>query len=106
MSRRIGVLVPYKEFERDIPHYGEAKASWIRFAIESFEKMPPRHHGEAIEASRMIAVIQGWDVTAEELAAQRAAAREAGALGLVIAFDQIEQGWTPVVRPWKSSNAR
>ena len=100
-SERIAVLATYKQFQRDGAHYGAAEAGWIAFAIKSFETMPPRHHGTAISSSRMIAVVQGWDVTAEEIEAQRTAALEAGANGYVVAYDRIDQSWSPKVVPWK-----
>lgn len=99
-SERVAVLAPYKDFQRDIPRYG-AEASWIAFAIKTFETMPPRHNGTAISAARMIAVVQGWDVSAEEIEAQRTAVTNAGANGYVIAYDKIDQSWSPKVVPWK-----
>ncbi len=99
--KRVAVLAPYKEFQRDTPHYGSAEASWVEFAIGTFETMPPRHHGTAIPASRMIAVVQGWDVTTEEIDAQRKAATKAGASGYVIGYDKIDQTWSPKIVPWK-----
>ena len=46
-GERLAVFTPYKEFQRDIPHYGRAEASWVEFAVKTFETMPPRHHGTA-----------------------------------------------------------
>lgn len=100
-TKRVAVLATYKQFQRDIPHYGTADASWIGFAIATFETMPPRHNGKSISASRIIAVVQGWDVSAKEIAAQRASAVKAGANGCVVAYDEIEQSWTPKVLRWK-----
>lgn len=100
-ARRVAVLATYKQFQRDVASYGEAKASWVSFAIKTFQKMPPQHNGTAIPASRMIAVLQGWDVSPEEIAAQQTAAQKAGAIGSVVAFDKIEQSWIPKVVQWK-----
>jgi hypothetical protein len=100
-SERIGVLATYKQFQRNIAHYGDAEARWVAFAIKTFQTMPPRHSGKAIPAARMIAVLQGWDVTAEEIKAQQKAAREAGANGYVVAYDKIDQSWSPKVTSWK-----
>ena len=73
----------------------------IDFAIKTFETMPPKHNGKAIPASRMIAVVQGWDVTDDEITAQRRAAEKAGAAGYVVVYDEIEQGWSPKIVRWK-----
>lgn len=100
-SKHIAVLATYKQFHRDVTHYGDAEASWVGFAIKTFETMPPKHNGKAIPASRIVAVVQGWDVTAEEITAQRRAAEEAGVIGCVVAYEKIEQSWSPKVIPWK-----
>ena len=100
-SERLAVLALYKEFQRDIAHYGAAEASWVEFAIKTFATMPPMHNGKAIPASRMIAVLQGTDVSIEEIEAQRMSAARAGANGYVIAYDQIDQTWQPKIVPWK-----
>lgn len=97
----IAVLATYKQFQRDSDRYGKAEASWIGFAIKTFELMPPMHQGKAIPASRIIAVVQGWDVTSEEILAQQSAAQRAGARGCVVAFDKIEQSWSPKLVSWK-----
>jgi hypothetical protein len=57
--------------------------------------MPPKREGKAIPAGRLIAVLQGWDVTYAQRQAQIARIREAGARGFVMAEIPIEQGWTP-----------
>jgi hypothetical protein len=100
-SNRLAVLALYKEFERDTSHYGRDDAGWIEFAIKTFQTMPPRHNGTAIAARRMIAILQGWDVTATEIDAQQAAAGSAGANGWVVAYDKIDQSWSPKVLAWK-----
>ena len=100
-SKRIAVMATYKQFQRDIPQYGKAEASWVRFVVKTFETMPPKNKGKAISSTRIVTVIQGWDVTAEEIAAQKIASQEAGANGYVIAFDKIEQSWSPKIVRWK-----
>ena len=100
-SRRLAVLALYQEFQRDLPHYGPAEASWIEYAVGTFQTMPPRHRGKAIPASRMIAVVQGWDVSADQIEAQRSAAKRAGAAGSVVAYAKIDQSWTPKIVSWK-----
>lgn len=101
MSNRLAVLALYKEFQRDVPHYGRAEASWVEFAVKTFETMPPRHDGTAIPATRIVAIVQGWDVSANEIEAQRTAATNAGASGYVVAYDKINQSWSPRIVPWK-----
>ena len=39
----LGVLLPYRAFQRDLPLYGE-QAGWISHAVRSFQIMPVRHH--------------------------------------------------------------
>jgi len=93
-SKTLGVLALYRAFGRDEPRYGPV-AGWVRHALASFAEMPPKRKGEAIPASRLLAVLQGWDVTPEQREAQIRRAREAGALGYVMAEMKIEQGWEP-----------
>ena len=100
-SERLAVLALYKVFQRDTAHYGTGTARWVELAVKTFETMPPRHKGTAIPASRMIAVIQGWDVSVEEIEAQRRAAARAGVDGTVVAYDKIDQSWSPKVVRWK-----
>ena len=100
-SDRLAVLATYKQFQRDTSRYGKGEASWVEFALKTFKSMPPKHGGKAIPASRLIAVLQGWNVTAKEIAAQRLAAEKAGANGFVVAFDKIEQSWAPKNVQWK-----
>ena len=99
-SQRIAVLATYKQFQRDIPRYG-AEASWVAFAIKTFQTMPPRHDGKAVSASRVLAVLQGWDVTAKEIEAQQNAAMQTGSNGYVVAYSKIEQSWAPRIVSWK-----
>jgi hypothetical protein len=90
----IGVLVPYRQFERDQPRYGPT-AGWIKHALASFAEMPPKRGGKAIAAERLIPVLQGWDAGDEQRAAQIARATEARATGYVMALTKIEQSWEP-----------
>jgi hypothetical protein len=57
--------------------------------------MPPQRLGRAISPDRVIAVLQGWNVTPAERDAQIQRAEEAGAAGTVVALMKIEQGWEP-----------
>lgn len=94
---RIGVLALYKAFDRDKPIYGSA-AGWVRQAVASFTEMPPQRKGTGVSHSRIIAVLQGWDVTPEQIKAQVERARESGAAGYVIAETRIDQRWEPRIR--------
>ncbi len=97
---RLGVLLPYRAFQRDLALYGQP-AGWIRHAARSFQTMPARYERGPIPSDRLIAVLQGWDVTDEQVAAQIEAAEAAGTGGYLIAFANIEQGWEPRIVKWK-----
>ena len=99
-SRTLAVLTPFREFERELPIYG-GTAGWIRHAVESFAKIPPKHGGESIPASRLIAVVQGWNVTKAEIDAQIEMATKSGVNGYVVAMEKIEQSWEPKVIRWR-----
>ena len=96
----IAVLTPFKAFERDLLLYGP-KASWVGHAVSTFATVPPQHGGTAIPASRIIAVVQGWDLSDDDIAAQVRQAQLSGAQGCVVAFAEIEQGWEPRIVKWK-----
>ncbi len=96
----IAVLAPYREFQRDLPRYGDA-GSWVREALRSFQTMPPLHQGESVEPSRLLAVLQGWGTPDEALAVQRTLVAESGAAGYLVAFQRIEQDWQPQILRWK-----
>jgi hypothetical protein len=91
---QIGALLPYRAFDRDDRRYGPP-AGWVTHALQSFETMPPRRRGEAVPVRRVIAVLQGWDVTPEQQQAQIERCREAGAAGYVLSKVKIDQSWEP-----------
>ena len=93
-SQTLGVLLPYRAFQRDLRIYGEP-AGWITHAVKSFQTMPVRHHGDPIPPSRLIAVLQGWDVTDEQVDIQIDVATRTGVAGFLVAYAKIEQGWQP-----------
>jgi hypothetical protein len=93
-AQTIGVLLPYREFQRDLPRYGRP-AGWIEHALTSFSEMPPKRNGTPIPGKRLVAILQGWDVTREQIDAQIARTREAGAAGYVVALAEIQQSWEP-----------
>ena len=97
---QLAVLATYREFQRDLPIYGE-KAGWIHEAVTSFQTMPPRHGGDAIDASRLITVLQGWDGDESDFAAQIRVATRSGCAGYIVAYSKIEQSWEPRVVKWR-----
>ena len=90
----VAALLPYRAFQRDLPRYGPM-ASWIKQAIQSFSTMPARYKAAGVPAQRLVAILQGWDVTPEQLAAQIAQAEAAGAAGYVVSRMKIIQDWEP-----------
>jgi hypothetical protein len=90
----IAALVPYKDFKRDLPRYGP-KAGWITHAVGSFSEMPHRYAADGIPPNRIIPVLQGWEVTTEEIHAQIARCKECGVAGCVVSFMKIDQSWEP-----------
>jgi hypothetical protein len=93
-SDTIGVLLPYQDLGRDMPIYGRP-AGWITHALETFQQMPLVNNAQPIPAQRLIAVLQGWDVTDEQIETQIARAQESGAAGYVVSHTRIEQSWEP-----------
>ena len=98
---RLAVMAPYKELQRNGDRYGASEAAWVEFVVRSFATMPPRNKGTAIESSRVIAILQGWNVSPAEIAAQQSAASTSGANGYIVAYDKIEQSWSPKIVSWK-----
>ena len=95
-SERIGLLTLFREFDRDLERYGPVgEAGWVARALELMKEMPPKRGGEGLPANRFIAVLQGWEVSAEEIEAQKRQAKAAGAAGWILAEVEIEQSWEP-----------
>ena len=93
---RIGVLLPFREFQRDIPLYGD-KAGWIRHAMTTFQTVPLQHGAPPIRTDRLICVLQGWDVSASDIEAQKKQATGAGAAGYIVSRVKIDQSWQPQI---------
>ena len=93
-SPTIGALLLYKEFRQDTKNYPQ-RAGWIGHALRGFQTMPPQHNSKAIAASRLLPVLQGWDVSSAEIAAQQKQAETVGAAGWVVAFTKLDQSWSP-----------
>lgn len=90
----LAALCLYRAFGRDRPQYG-GEAGWVAGALRSFVEMPPQRGGQPVPAQRLVAVLQGWDVTEAQRQAQIRRCREAGARGYVMALTPIAQGWEP-----------
>jgi hypothetical protein len=90
----IGALLLYKEFGQDTKAYA-VSAGWIGHALRGFQSMPPQHGGKAVEPQRLLAVLQGWNVSAAELVAQQKQAEMAGTAGWLVALSKIDQSWSP-----------
>ncbi len=86
----VGLLTPYKLFDRDVPLYG-GTAAWVGGLVAHYREYDP--------AARITAVVQGWDVTPEELGAQIEEAAENGAAGILILEEPLDQSWWPVAPP-------
>lgn len=99
-SEPLALLLPFREFERDLPVYPD-HAGWIREAIELMQSQPARHRGTPVGPERLIAVLQGWDVSHREVMAQIAQTQLAGAGGFVVSQVPIDQSWEPRIIQWK-----
>ena len=99
-SELLGVLLPYRAFQRNVGTYGEP-AGWIAAAVKTFETMPVRHRGVVIPPSRLIAVLQGWNVTDEQISHQIDVAQRTGVNGYLVSYTEIEQSWEPQIFKWK-----
>jgi hypothetical protein len=97
-SSRVAALLPYKLFNRDLPHYG-GEGAWVAHAVRSFGETPQGKH--PLPASRLIAVVQGWEVTDQQVAAQKQHATNAGCAGVIVALNSIQQSWEPRIFQWK-----
>jgi hypothetical protein len=87
-------LCLYRAFKRDGPRYG-SEAGWVRQVLASFSEMPPKRGGQAISPHRIVAILQGWNVTEVQRQAQIRQCREAGARGYLMALTPIDQRWEP-----------
>ncbi|MEQ9411473.1 MAG: hypothetical protein RIK87_27410 [Fuerstiella sp.] len=93
-SAHVAVLLPFRMFQRDLQLYG-APGRWAASALKTFQSMPVRHNAKPVAAEKLIAVLQGWDVTAEEVDIQKRSAIKAGTAGYIILRTEIDQSWQP-----------
>lgn len=90
----VGAACFYKEFDRDHQRYGD-EAAWVKVAVDSFAEMPKIRKGRGVPSLRVVAVLQGWEVTEEQVQAQVAQANSAGTRGWLIVKTPLDQSWTP-----------
>ncbi len=93
-SERIGVLLPFRDFTRNESRTG-AEGEWQSPALKSFTEVLPKRDGQAISESRLISVLQGWDLSSSQRQAQMQRSAAAGVPSYVVAFAKIEQTWEP-----------
>ncbi len=87
---RVGLLTPYKLFGRDGPLFGET-ASWVAGLTQ--------HYLSFDSKAQLIAVVQGWDVSENELQDQLEMAKKGGAIGTLILEEALDQSWEPALPP-------
>jgi exonuclease III len=93
-SKRLGALALYKALGRDLPEYQD-KAGWISWVLASYSALPPKRTKKMLSPHRLLPILQGWDVTDAEIAAQIQRAEEARAGGYVLSLIEIDQSWEP-----------
>jgi hypothetical protein len=84
---RVGLLCTYKVLRRDLPLYGK-KAAWVAANIARYGQ-----HGEV---RKLLAVIQGWDVSAEEIEAQLDFVSRSNAGGYILSRLALDNSFWPV----------
>jgi hypothetical protein len=92
-SPQIGVLLPLRDFPGKEPR--DQVGEWQSKALASFAEIVPKRDGPVITPNRLVCVVQGWDVSAEQQKAQIQRALAAGAGGYVVAATRIDQSWEP-----------
>lgn len=89
----VAVLLPYLEFGRDLPRFGEP-GGWVTFAIRHLrERSTPPTPGASL-----VAVLQGYGDVAS-IARQRQLAADAGVTQTLVLRSALDETWRPVVRP-------
>jgi hypothetical protein len=86
----VGLLSLYRALGRALPLYGP-EAAWCAAILDGYRQHNP--------SGPVVSLLQGWDVTPEQVAAQVEQAERGGADGHVIALLPIEQSWWPVAVP-------
>jgi hypothetical protein len=96
----IAALALYKSMQRDDPYYG-TRAAWVGEVVKFFSSMPSKEQQPGVAAERLTVVLQGWDVTADELQSQIQVAGNSQAGGYIIDYTRLDQGWQPKIINWR-----
>lgn len=99
-TKTLAVLTTFRKFEHGSLN-PKSRPGWITTALESFQTMPRRYKKQGVPTARLIAVVQGWEMSPADVTAQWKLTRTAGAAGVVVAFDKIEQSWRPKIIRWR-----
>jgi hypothetical protein len=98
----IAVGAFYRALNRDLPQY-ESEAGWIAAALQTFKELPELSRvddvGQAGNLRGMITVVQGWDVTPQQIHAQIDQSRKAGVPAVLVAETEVNQSWKPRLVP-------
>jgi hypothetical protein len=89
-----GVLATHREFGRDGQEYG-SPAGWIEQAIDYLDQTASKNGGDTASHDRLWIVVQGYDVSPDELAAARQTAAATGAGAIIVALTRIDQSYEP-----------
>lgn len=99
-SRLIGAAAFFKDLDRTDPKYGK-QGDWAQMAVEQFRTMPPKSGKTAWPGDRVISVLQGWNVTENQIENQIQASRTAGAKGHLLVKTKLDQSWRPMAFKYK-----
>lgn len=94
ISPVLGVSCFFNAHERDLPRYGET-AAWTRSAVSFFETVPAKKKSTPVKSDRLVVVLQGWDVSTDEVAAQVSHALACQPRGILLVQPKIDQHWEP-----------
>jgi len=93
-TETIGAAAFFKALDRSSSQYG-TPGSWVYKAVQQFQTMPPVNGHKAWPGDRIISILQGWDVSDDELQNQIAASEKAGAKGYLVVKSKLDQSWRP-----------
>lgn len=94
VSPVLGVSCFFKAHERNLPRFGET-AAWIKSAVSFFETVPAKKKSSSVKPDRLVVVLQGWDVSREEITAQVSKALASKARGILLVQPKVDQSWEP-----------
>jgi|GEM_PF-2414676 len=99
-SDRIAALTLQRKFSRSLSE-NQPEENWLEYAIGTFQEMPKIHGGDEIPAKRIVSVIEAWEADSHFVAQQVETNRTLQTGGYIIAYDDIDQSWTPKIVRWK-----